>query len=146
GGRRRASALGPLFVAVARAPRGRTALLARGAFCLSFCAVYVLWLPRSFAVLFGPAFWVVFPLMVALLALFWGLTCWASWRLAGGRPRRAPGPAVVLALAVAWGVGEGARTPGYFAFPWGARGYASPGPAPRPPGRGRAQVPTPVPR
>lgn len=119
-----AFAIVPLFVAVARATRGRTALLAGGAFGLSFFAVYVLWLPRSFAVLFGPAFWVVFPLMVALLALFWGLTCWASWRLAGGRAGRAPGAAVLLVLPVAWVLVEWARTQGYFAFPWGALGYA----------------------
>src|SRR5690606_23264246 len=119
-----AFAIVPLFVAVARATRGRTALLAGGAFGLSFFAVYVLWLPRSFAVLFGPAFWVVFPLMVALLALFWGLTCWASWRRAGGRAGRAPGAAVLLVLPVAWVLVEWARTQGYFAFPWGALGYA----------------------
>lgn len=107
-----AFAIVPLFVAVARATRGRTALLAGGAFGLSFFAVYVLWLPRSFAVLFGPAFWVVFPLMVALLALFWGLTCWASWRLAGGRAGRAPGAAVLLVLPVAWVLVEWARTQG----------------------------------
>src|SRR5690606_41775291 len=122
GGRRRASALGPLFVAVARAPRGRTALLARGAFCLSFCAVYVLWLPRSFAVLFGPAFWVVFPLMVALLALFWGLTCWASWRLAGGPARRRPGPALLQVLPAVVGLVVWAHTQGHFPFPLGEVG------------------------
>lgn len=116
--------LAPLFVLVARAARRRHALAAGFWFGLPFFAVYVLWLPRSFAQMFGPAFWFVFPVMVAILALFWGLTCWGAWFLAGGRRGRAPGARVLLTLPVLWVLVEWARTQGYFAFPWGTLGYA----------------------
>ncbi len=115
--------LAPLFVVVARAARPRAALAAGFWFGLPFFALYVLWLPRSFAVLFGPAFWFVFPLMVLLLALFWGLTCWGAWVLAGGRRERPPGARALLTLPVLWVLVEWARTQGYFAFPWGTLGY-----------------------
>ncbi len=113
-----------VFLVVARAERGRAALGAGFAFGLPFFTIYLLWLPRSFAVLFGPAFWFVFPFLVAALALFWGLTCWGAWRLAGGRRGRAPGAPVLLILPAAWVLVEWARTQGYFAFPWGTLGYA----------------------
>lgn len=116
--------LAPLFVVVARAERRRDALAAGFWFGLPFFAVYVLWLPRSFAELFGPAFWFVFPALVALLALFWGLTCWGAWFLAGGRRGAPPGGRVLLTLPVLWVLVEWARTQGYFAFPWGTLGYA----------------------
>lgn len=116
--------LAPLFALVARAASGRAALAAGFWFGLPFFAVYVLWLPRSFAQLFGPAFWFVFPIMVAILALFWGLTCWGAWWLAGGRRGKAPGGRALLTLPVLWVLVEWARTQGYFAFPWGTLGYA----------------------
>jgi apolipoprotein N-acyltransferase len=116
--------LAPLFVVVARAGRGRAAVAAGFAFGVPFFAVYVLWLPRSFGQLFGPAFWFVFPAMVALLALFWGLTCWGAWWLAGGRRGTPPGARVLLLLPALWVLVEWARTQGYFAFPWGTLGYA----------------------
>ena len=116
--------LAPRFGVVARAERRRHALAAGFWFGLPFFAVYVLWLPRSFAVLFGPAFWFVFPVMVGLLALFWGLTCLGAWLLAGGRRGAPPGGRVLLTLPVLWVLVEWARTQGYFAFPWGTLGYA----------------------
>ncbi len=112
------------FALVARAARARAALAVGFWFGLPFFTVYVLWLPRSFAVLFGPAFWFVFPFLVAILALFWGLTCWGAWLLAGGRRGRAPGALTLLTLPVLWVLVEWARTQGYFAFPWGTLGYA----------------------
>ena len=116
--------LAPLFALVGRSERHRSALAAGFWFGLPFFTVYVLWLPRSFAVLFGPAFWFVFPPMVLLLAFFWGLTTWGAWFLAGGRRGAAPGARILLVLPVLWVLVEWARTQGYFAFPWGTLGYA----------------------
>jgi apolipoprotein N-acyltransferase len=119
-----AFAITPLFVLVARAPTGRNAFRLGAAFALPFFALYILWLPRSFAAMFGPSFWLVFPLLLAILAVFWGLTTWASWRLAGGANGVAAGRRVLLLLPAAWVLVEWARTQGYFAFPWGTLGYA----------------------
>src|SRR5690606_27163083 len=91
---------------------------------LPFFALYILWLPRSFAAMFGPSFWLGFPLLLAILAVFWGLTTWASWRLAGGVNGVPAGRRVLLLLPAAWVLVEWARTQGYFAFPWGTLGYA----------------------
>ncbi|MFO7544869.1 MAG: apolipoprotein N-acyltransferase [Trueperaceae bacterium] len=118
-----AFAITPLFVLVARAPGGRNAFRLGAAFALPFFALYILWLPRSFAAMFGPSFWLVFPLLLAILAVFWGLTTWASWRLAGGASRVSAGRRVLLLLPAAWVLVEWARTQGYFAFPWGTLGY-----------------------
>lgn len=117
-------ALFPLFALVARAAGGRAALARGFWFGLPFFSLYILWLPRSFSQLFGNAFWLVFPPLVLLLALFWGLTTWGAWLLAGGRSGRAAGPRVLLVLPALWVLVEWARTQGYFAFPWGTVGYA----------------------
>ena len=119
-----AFAIMPLFVLVARAPAGRNAFRLGAAFALPFFALYILWLPRSFAAMFGPSFWLVFPLLLAILAVFWGLTTWASWRLAGGVNGVPAGRRVLMLLPAAWVLVEWARTQGYFAFPWGTLGYA----------------------
>lgn len=119
-----AFAITPLFVLVARAPAGRNAFRLGAAFALPFFALYILWLPRSFSAMFGPSFWLVFPLLLAILAVYWGLTTWASWRLAGGVSGTPAGRRVLLLLPAAWVLVEWARTQGYFAFPWGTLGYA----------------------
>lgn len=113
-----AVALAGLFASVANARSGRRAFWLGAAFGAPFFAVYVLWLPQSFADLLGPAFWALFPLLVGILAAFWGATTWASWLLSGGGGRR-----TLLVLPVAWVLVEWARTQGYFAFPWGTLGY-----------------------
>lgn len=122
-----AFAVTPVFVLAARARRARAAFWAGAAFGLPFFSLYILWLPRSFAVLFGPAFWFVYPFLVAILAVFWGLTTWGAWRLAGWAGARSPAARaarVLLLLPAAWVLVEWARTQGYFAFPWGTLGYA----------------------
>lgn len=113
----------PLFALVARSLSPRRVFWLGFAFGLPFFSVYLLWLPRSFAQLFGSSFWFVYPPMVALLAMFWSATCWAAWRLAGGRRAHAPGAALLWLLPPLWVLVEWARTQGYFAFPWGTLGY-----------------------
>ncbi len=110
--------LAALFAAVANARSGRRAFWLGAVFAAPFFAIYILWLPRSFAALLGPAFWATFPLLVAVLASFWGATTWAAWLLSGGGGRR-----TLIALPAAWVLVEWARTQGYFAFPWGTLGY-----------------------
>lgn len=107
-----------LFAAVANARTSRRAFWLGAVFALPFFAIYIFWLPQSFSSLLGPAFWALFPLLLAVLAAFWGATTWASWFLSGGGGRRA-----LLVLPAAWVLVEWARTQGYFAFPWGTLGY-----------------------
>lgn len=85
---------------------------------LAFFLLYVLWLPASFSALLGPAFWALFPLLLAVLAAIWGLTA-AAARLVGR-----DGPGTLLVLPVAWVAVEMLRATGFFAFPWGTLGYA----------------------
>lgn len=123
-----AFAVAPVFALVARAKDAGAAFRVGAAFGLPFFALYILWLPRSFAVLFGPAFWFVYPFLLLILATFWGLTTWGTWRVAGlaggASSPRARAARVLLLLPVAWVLVEWARTQGYFAFPWGTLGYA----------------------
>lgn len=114
------AALAPLFGMVAAAPRPRDALGLGFAFGLGFFSLHVLWLPASFSLpsMFGPGFWALFPPLVLILALFWGLVTGLA-RLVGGRGR---GP--LWLLPALWVAMEWARTQGYFAFPWGTLGYA----------------------
>lgn len=113
-----ALALAGLFAAVANARTGRWAFALGAVFAVPFFAIYIFWLPQSFSTLLGPAFWALFPLLVGVLAVFWGATTWASWFLSGGGGRRA-----LLVLPAVWVLVEWARTQGYFAFPWGTLGY-----------------------
>lgn len=113
-----ALALAGLFAAVSNARTGRRAFWLGAVFALPFFSIYIFWLPQSFSSLLGPAFWALFPLLIAVLAVFWGATTWASWFLSGGGGRRA-----LLVLPAAWVLVEWARTQGYFAFPWGTLGY-----------------------
>lgn len=82
---------------------------------LGFFALHLLWLPVSFADLFGAA--VVPPLLVlpVLLAVLWGITA-ALCRLAGRY--------TLPALPLAWVVMEYLRSLGTFGFTWGTLGYA----------------------
>lgn len=111
-------ALAGLFAAVGNARSAKRAFRLGFWFALPFFAIYVSWLPRSFADLLGPSFWAVYPFLVLALAVIWGATTWVSWAAAGGGGRR-----TLLVLPVAWVLVEWARTQGYFAFPWGALGY-----------------------
>lgn len=114
------AALAVPFALAARARDARAAFFVGAAFALGFFALYVLWLPRSFADpgLLGPWYWALHPLMLAVLAAMWGMvTALARW--VGGR-----GAGTLVVLPPFWLVGEVARASGYFAFPWGTLGYA----------------------
>lgn len=108
----------PLFVYVADAPRSREAFWLGFWFALPLFLLHIWWLPASFAVPFGPLFWLVFPLLLLALSVIWGATTWLA-RLVGGR-----GSATLALLPALWVLVEWARTQGYFGFPWGALGYA----------------------
>src|SRR5690606_11845989 len=110
--------LAGLYAAVANARTGSRAFRLGFWFALPFFAIYVSWLPRSFADLLGPSFWAVFPFLVLALAAMWGATTWLAWLAAGGGGRR-----TLWLLPGAWVAVEWARTQGYFAFPWGTLGY-----------------------
>jgi apolipoprotein N-acyltransferase len=108
------------FALTARAETVRAAFGVGAAFALGFFTLYVAWLPRSFADpgLLGPWFWALHPFLLAILAVMWGLVT-ALARALGGR-----GAGALLLLPPYWAVGEALRASGYFAFPWGALGYA----------------------
>ena len=114
------AALALPFALIARAETVRAAFWVGAAFALGFFALYIAWLPLSFADpgLLGPWFWALHPLLLAVLAAMWGLTA-AAARLLGGR-----GTATLLVLAPLWVGVEHLRSTGYFAFPWGTLGYA----------------------
>ena len=114
------AALAVPFALAARAEAVREAFWVGAAFALGFFAIYVAWLPLSFAEpgLLGPWFWALHPLLLAILAATWGLTAAAS-RWLGGR-----GTGTLWVLAPLWVLVEVLRASGYFAFPWGTLGYA----------------------
>ncbi|HEX7021534.1 MAG TPA: apolipoprotein N-acyltransferase, partial [Trueperaceae bacterium] len=111
------SALVPLFVIVARVERRWDAFWPGFFFGLAFFVLYIFWLPRSFAELFGPAAWLIFPPLLGVLAAFWGIVTGAS-RALGGR-----GAGTLWLLPALWLLMEWARTQGSLAFPWGSLGY-----------------------
>ena len=113
------AALAVPFALTARARSVRAAFGVGAAFALGFFALYVLWLPRSFADpgLLGPWYWVLHPFMLAILAAMWGLVT-ALARALGGR-----GAGTLLLVVPFWLLGEALRATGYFAFPWGTLGY-----------------------
>jgi apolipoprotein N-acyltransferase len=113
-------ALLPLFILVARSDSPAQAFRLGFMFGLGFFALYVLWLPASFSLpeWFGPFFWLLYPPLLLLLAAFWGVVTGTA-RLLGGQGRGA-----LLLLPPLWILMEWGRTQGYFAFPWGALGYA----------------------
>ncbi len=108
------------FALTARAADVRAAFVVGASFGLGFFAVYVAWLPLSFAEpgLLGPWYWALHPFMLAILAAMWGAVT-AIARAVGGR-----GAATLLVLPLYWLVAEVLRATGYFAFPWGTLGYA----------------------
>ncbi len=112
-------ALVPLFALVARAATARRAFWLGATFALTFFAIYILWLPRSFSLptMLGPFFWAVFPFLLAALALIWGAVTGLA-RLVGGR-----GPGTLLLLPGFWVLTEWLRAQGYLGFPWGTLGY-----------------------
>ncbi len=114
------AALAVPFALTARARGVREAFGIGAAFALGFFALYVLWLPRSFADpgLLGPWYWVLHPFMLAILAAMWGLVT-ALARALGGR-----GAGALVLVVPYWLLGEALRATGYFAFPWGTLGYA----------------------
>ncbi len=112
-------ALSVLFGLVSHAERPGQAFAHGAWFALGFYALYILWLPMSFADpgMLGPFFWLLHPLLLLALAAMWGLVTWAASLVAGR------GGSVLFVLPVFWVLMEWGRTQGYFAFPWGSLGY-----------------------
>ncbi len=111
-------ALAPLIVLTANSLSAREAFWPGFFFALGFFALHLLWLPQSFAPYSGGYFWLLFPPLLALLGVFWGLVTFGA-RFLGGR-----GVGTLWLLPALWVVMEWARTQGPFAFPWGVLGYA----------------------
>ncbi len=112
-------ALVPLFVLVARSARVKDAFGLGFFFSLAFFALYIFWLPQSLSspTLFGPVAWIIYPPVVLVLGIFWGVVTGLS-RLLGRR-----GAGTLWLLPALWILMEWARTQGVFAFPWGTLGY-----------------------
>lgn len=104
---------------IARSRNARSAFGIGAAFAFGFFALYIAWLPRSFAApsLLGPSFWALYPLLLLALMGIWGTTAAAARALAGG------GRAVLWVLPPLWVGVEHLRSLGYLAFPWGSLGY-----------------------
>jgi apolipoprotein N-acyltransferase len=107
----------PLFVLIARSTRVREAFWLGFWFAVAFFGLYLLWLPTSFAALFGPIAWIIYPPLLLILGVFWGLVAALSRWL--GRS----GTGTLALLPALWLLMEWLRTQGYFAFPWGVLGY-----------------------
>lgn len=107
----------PLMVLVARARRRRDAFALGFFFALAFFGLHLLWLPLSFVALFGEVAWIIYPPLIAALALMWGLVTLTS-RWLGGY-----GTGTLFVLPAAWVFSEWLRSQGVFAFPWGFVGY-----------------------
>jgi apolipoprotein N-acyltransferase len=114
-----ALALALLFGLVSHAERPRDAFALGAAFALGFYALYILWLPMSFADpgMLGPFFWLLYPLLLVALAIMWGLVTGLASLVAGR------GGSVLVVLPFLWVLMEWGRTQGYFGFPWGTIGY-----------------------
>ncbi len=112
-------ALAPLFYWVARSTTVRDAFGLGFAFGVGFFALHIFWLPNSLSSpdLFGPVGWLIYPPIVLIEGVFWGIVTGGS-RLLG---RRTAG--TILLLPAFWLLMEWARTQGPLAFPWGSLGY-----------------------
>ncbi|HHO55672.1 MAG TPA: hypothetical protein ENK21_04735, partial [Trueperaceae bacterium] len=85
----------------------------------SFFAAHILWLPQSLSSpqLFGAVAWLIYPPIVLLEGVFFGIVAYLS-RIIAGRGR-----SVLWVLPVFWIILEWARTQGPLAFPWGSFSY-----------------------
>lgn len=110
-------ALPLLFALVARSHSWREAFGLGFWFGFGFFAQHLFWLPNSLSRLFGPVAWGLYPPIILIEGVFWGLVTGLS-RAAG---RRGTGPLIILPAL--WLLMEWARTQGPLAFPWGAIGY-----------------------
>ena len=108
-----------LFALAARSGGFREAFALGFWFGLGFFAAHLFWLPNSLSSpdLFGPVAWIMYPPIVLIEGVFWGLVTGFS-RLIGRR-----GTGALLLLPALWLLMEWARTQGPFAFPWGSLGY-----------------------
>ena len=108
-----------LFALVARSDTAKEAFSLGFWFGLGFFATHLFWLPNSLSdpSLFGPVAWVMYPPIVLIEGVFWGIVTGGS-RLVGRR-----GAGTLLFLPALWLLMEWARTQGVFAFPWGSLGY-----------------------
>lgn len=108
-----------LFVLVARSSGFKEAFALGFWFGLGFFASHLFWLPNSLSSpdLFGPVAWVIYPPIILIEGVFWGLVTGFSRRVG----RRGAG--TLLLLPALWLLMEWARTQGPFAFPWGSLGY-----------------------
>lgn len=107
----------PLFFLVASSEYARQAFWHGFFFGMGFFGLHVLWLPASFDEITGGMFWFLFPFLILILGLFWGLVTFAS-RLLGGR-----GIGTLVLLPALWVLMEWLRTQGTLGFPWGTLGY-----------------------
>ncbi|GEM46696.1 apolipoprotein N-acyltransferase [Deinococcus cellulosilyticus NBRC 106333 = KACC 11606] len=84
-------------------------------FAVGFFTLHLWWLPASLGALFGPISYLLFALMVPILAGMWAFTAALTRLLYGGN--------VLLALPFSWVVMEHLRSLGVFQFTWGTLGY-----------------------
>ncbi len=112
-----ALALAPVIVLTVNAERARGGFWPGFFFGVGFFALHLLWLPESFAPYSGGFFWLLYPPLIAVLGVFWGLVTLLA-RLLGGR-----GVGALWLLPALWVMMEWARTQGTFGFPWGVLGY-----------------------